>query len=477
MAVLYFSGCLYLLTVVFANDKDNIHENNTSMADDQPPYFVESPPIVVLFKDNESVELRYITAGSLPSAFKWKKNGVDLDLNARNIRQDSGVIRISPTTHLDEGFYQCIAENKYGITVSNVSQLQRAVLQPVGLTQQTTQLEAVDGQPFVMRASTFKVVPMSGSAEQHVWMKYAGDLDVRPQRIVADRRIQIAPNGDLHFAYVNSSDALNGKLYVDAVYNTFLNITIEGNYTQLTVKSNPTGVQPFPPTLAFSSMSQSPALEGENVTMRCFFSGKEEPILDWLLERGNPELGRLITSEDKTGLTIINVTASDEMLYYCMATNDQGSKTTDIALKIEASPRFVKQDDGPQNTRVLDKDNAVFRCNAYAKPEADIVWIYNGQSLSEHPRKRFVISADNRTLTISSVCLECQGPNGVNVSDSGVVQCNASNVHGYALGTGYLNVISMQSGGVIGSGAARENSVPFEVAFIILFTISILFSF
>src|SRR6218665_2894973 len=44
--------------------------------------------------------------------------------------------------------------------------------------------------------------------------------------------------GDLHFAYVNSSDALNGKLYVDAVYNTFLNITIEGNYTQLTVKSS-----------------------------------------------------------------------------------------------------------------------------------------------------------------------------------------------------------------------------------------------
>ena len=67
----------------------------------------------------------------------------------------------------------------------------------------------------------------------------------------------------------------------------------------------------------------------------CFIFCREEPVLDWLLERGSPELGRLITSEDKTGLTIINVTASDEMLYYCMATNDQGSNTTDIALKIE----------------------------------------------------------------------------------------------------------------------------------------------
>lgn len=154
---------------------------------------------------------------------------MDLDLNARNIRQDSGVIRISPTTHLDEGFYQCIAENKYGITVSNVSQLQRAVLQPVGLTQQTTQLEAVDGQPFVMRASTFKVVPMSGSAEQHVWMKYAGDLDVRPQRIVADRRIQIAPNGNVFGMESIASDIVSLRLENFCFFNcmAYSNVFLE----------------------------------------------------------------------------------------------------------------------------------------------------------------------------------------------------------------------------------------------------------
>lgn len=130
--------------------------------------------------------------------FKWRKNGVNLDLNAPNIRQDAGTIRISPATQLDEGFYQCTAENKYGVTVSNVSQLQRAVLQPVGPTQLTNQLEAVEGQSFVIRASTFKVNPRPSSAEQYVWMKYAADLDVSPQRIVPDKRIQIAQNGNGH---------------------------------------------------------------------------------------------------------------------------------------------------------------------------------------------------------------------------------------------------------------------------------------
>jgi len=465
MAVLYFSGFLCLLIPVLASD------NNV----DEPPTFVETPPRLVLFKLNDSVDLRYSTNGTLPSTFKWKKNGVNLDMNAPNIRHDSGTIRISPATHLDEGFYQCIAENKYGVTVSNVSQLQRAVLEPV--EHLTNPLEAVEGQPFVIPASTFKIIPRLTSAEQYVWMKYAADLDMSPQLIVPDRRIQIAKNGDLHFAYVNSSDDLGGKLYGNAVSNPFLNKTIEGNYTKLVIKSNPNGVQHFAPSLSFSSVSKTPALEGENVTMRCFFSGKEEPVIDWLLQRGNLEFGRFTTSDDKTQLTLINLTASDEMSYYCMGTNGQGSKTHEIALKIEASPRFVKEEDSPQHTKALVKDDAVFRCNAYAKPEADIVWFYNGQSLTENPRKRFAISADQKTLTISSVCLECPDSDGGNVSDSGVIQCNASNVHGYALGTGYLNVISMQSGGVVESSAAHENSIPFEVAFAIIFTITMLISF
>jgi hypothetical protein len=235
---------------------------------------------------------------------------------------------------------------------------------------------------------------------------------------------------------------LGGKLlYVDAIHHPFLNLTIEGNYTKLIVKRNP-NVTEFAPKLTFSSDPESIAIEGENITMRCFFSGKEEPEIDWILQHGSRELGRRIVSDDKTGLTIINVTASDEMSYYCMGGNNLGSSTYEIYLKIEAIPRFLKEEDSPQNMNVLAKEDAVFHCNSYAKPEANVVWFYNGKSLTENPRKRFAISTDQKTLTISSVCLECQDPDGrSNVSDSGVIQCNASNIHGYTLGTGYLNVI------------------------------------
>jgi len=37
-------------------------------------------------------------------------------------------VRITQLTALDEGFYQCLASNSYGTAMSNVTYLQRAVL-------------------------------------------------------------------------------------------------------------------------------------------------------------------------------------------------------------------------------------------------------------------------------------------------------------------------------------------------------------
>ena len=49
---------------------------------------------------------------------------------------------------------------------------------------------------------------------------------------------------------------------------------------------------------------------------------------------------------------------------------------------------------------------------------------------------KFRFSDDQKTLTVSSVCKnDCGGPNDVMV-----IQCNASNTHGYVLGSGYINV-------------------------------------
>ena len=68
------------------------------------------------------------------------------------------------------------------------------------------------------------------------------------------------------------------------------------------------------------------------------------------------------------------------------------------------------------------------------------------------PSPKFQFSSDRRTLTVKSVCkVNCNGPN-----DLMTLQCNTSNVHGYILGSGFINVfgelVSPARGVDLGSG-------------------------
>lgn len=57
-------------------------------------------------------------------------------------------------------------------------------------------------------------------------------------------------------------------------------------------------------------------------------------------------------------------------------------------------------------------------------------------AVDDHPKYR--TSEDRQQLTISDLCKDCTDSS----SDLAVIQCNASNVHGYAFADGYINVLS-----------------------------------
>jgi len=52
---------------------------------------------------------------------------------------------------------------------------------------------------------------------------------------------------------------------------------------------------------------------------------------------------------------------------------------------------------------------------------------------------KYSLSADGASLTVFNVCRDCAD----NTTDLQVIQCNASNQHGYAFASGYLNVLRM----------------------------------
>jgi hypothetical protein len=51
---------------------------------------------------------------------------------------------------------------------------------------------------------------------------------------------------------------------------------------------------------------------------------------------------------------------------------------------------------------------------------------------------RYSLTDDGSALTISDLCIECPG----GLTDFQVIQCNSSNAHGYAFGSGYINILS-----------------------------------
>jgi len=55
--------------------------------------------------------------------------------------------------------------------------------------------------------------------------------------------------------------------------------------------------------------------------------------------------------------------------------------------------------------------------------------------------ERMRLSSDGTELTLYDVCKDCDDGS----SDLQVIMCNASNVHGYAFGDGYVNVLGKEN--------------------------------
>jgi len=133
------------------------------------------------------------------------KNGVVLEPPPWNFHYiGKGSVRITQLTALDEGFYQCLATNSYGTAMSNVTFLQRAVLDSYGhgaVIEEKRDLN--EGQPFTLKYKPTKCVP----PPIYSW-SIADDLIGNSQTgIITDKRVQIDEDGELSSHSVTSSCA------------------------------------------------------------------------------------------------------------------------------------------------------------------------------------------------------------------------------------------------------------------------------
>lgn len=399
-----------------------------------PPKITVQPKEEILYVNDNEVLLECEAEGVPDVEYSWKKNGVDFNwnqLNVKRLNEKTGSFMFTPATSFDEGYYQCFASNTYGKALSLVAVLKRAVLAPYSPSE-TIDYKGNIGVPMKVVCQNTKSYPKP----EYSWVVARDAADANFNVVSLSNRIQQDSDGNLYFSNLEKSDERGGYLYKCSVYNSYTELTTTGSYSKIIVQDGTLALAR--PVLHYRTKSPKKALVGGQVKLKCLFSGYPTPTISWTRKGGSLPIGRFEYGDFGTSLNIKDLRKEDEGTYVCTGSNSQDKVDEDVHLLIESVPKFGSIEKQPHNMNKSDGEEAVFHCDAEGLPTPTVVWYKNGEKLdSASPGPRLKVTNDGKTLTIINLCKNC----ATGLSDLMVIQCNSSNVNGYAYSEGYLNVL------------------------------------
>lgn len=356
----------------------------------------------------------------------WTKNGARFNYVPYDKRISQkpklGTLIFTKPENVDEGLYQCFAENDYGISMSNSVFLRRSELSSFP-EERPNELIIDEGDPFSIDCN-----PPSGYPKPTIhWMIMSSTGNLHS---INSSRLTVDPEGKLHFSNVTKGDQLENALYACSVTSYYRTEYKVGRKTKLIVQSRSTGlVNHHAPEAQYLSPPLVPALRGQKLLLYCIYGGTPLPDVVWRKKGGSLEGNRFSYQDFGKTLVIYKVDDQDEGTYECTASNGHGSQLSHaITVSVSSAPYWIR---APNITNAAQDESVQFECLAEGKPKPNLEWLLNGQPLNA--QKRPSIRIDGNTLYIESL----------KKSDMGVYQCNASNIHGYAFRDFYLNVLDL----------------------------------
>ncbi|XP_013379997.1 neuroglian [Lingula anatina] len=398
-----------------------------------PPDLIEQAEQLVYFEAGQPLEVPCYAEGRPQPRYTWSK-GVELfepdEEDNVTMVSGRGTLRFQHPDGTIEGVYQCRISNGEGpIAWSHFIKLVQAyIVEPTTTFEEQassgdTISNNVDvGDSLILDCAVPPCVP----PPKITWM--IGNDGLPPRPVQLGERVAVDDHGRLIFTNVQPTDAQDGNLYFCAVENPFLKKSVHGEGQTIFPRGDISVAPRTPPSILWSPAQHIVVLQNETVRAKCVFKGNPTPRITWSILRGDRPLpDRASIESGSTELVIDNVQFEDGGQYKCFAQNSEGSAHKSFVLSVEAKPEWIAK---PENQRASEGDNVTFVCEASGKPLPTVEWFINGLPLSDmrsHPRR---IVTDT-SLTFLNVV----------PSDTAVVQCNVSNIHGYMYQNAYLNVL------------------------------------
>ncbi|XP_027782002.2 protogenin [Marmota flaviventris] len=374
-------------------------------------FFIKEPQDVTVTR-KDPVILDCQAHGEVPIKVTWLKNGAKVSENKRIQVLSNGSLYISEVEgrrgeQSDEGFYQCLAMNKYGAILSQKAHLTLSTI------------------------SAFEVQPISTEVPEGGVARFACKISSNPPAVITWEfnrttlpitmdRITALPTGVLQIYDVGLKDAGNYRCVAAAVAHR--RKSVEASLTVIPAKESKSF---YTPTIIAGPQNITMSLH-QTVVLECMATGNPKPIISWsrLDHKSIDVFNTRVLGNGN--LMISDVKLQHAGVYVCRATTP-GTRNFTVAmatLTVLAPPSFVEWPESLTRPRA---GTARFVCQAEGIPSPKMSWLKNGRKIHSNGR----IKMYNSKLVINQIIPE----------DDAIYQCMAENSQGSILSRARLTVV------------------------------------
>ncbi|XP_040895803.1 immunoglobulin superfamily DCC subclass member 3 [Toxotes jaculatrix] len=352
--------------------------------------------------------------GIPPITTQWRHNGLLLTQDQHHTTFINGSLLISHFQKTksdgssDEGDYECMAQNSFGLVVSRKARIQAATM------------------------ADFHVQPESVHAEESGVARFQCQIHGLPEPVISwekdsrpvdtkDERYTLLPTGVLQITGVREEDS--GKFCCVAHNSAGVKYSTEA---LLSVSGSQSSVYKEPMILV--GPENLTLTVHQTAILECVATGYPRPIVSWSRLDGRPIGVEGIQVLGTGNLMISDVGVQHSGVYVCAA-NKPGTRVRRTAqgrLVVQAPAEFVQP---PQSIARPVGTTAIFTCQAQGEPEPQLTWLKNGQILE--PGGHVKLRNNNSTLTIYSISQD----------DEAIYQCIAENSAGSTQASARLTVL------------------------------------